>query len=171
MVREHVDVSRTAFKEATSVTNEYNVQNETAAAIMERANNMWNNLFVNTDGVENVKGMAQSWYDLSKAITTNSVVMASAKMTLEMLRLAIQGIIALLPILLTLLMTNGLMRAFSVLGPMVVSFARTFVSNFTLIRAALEGSTMAAGRLTIAWRTMTLAMKANVIMLAVSVVA
>ena len=27
MVREHVDVSRTAFKEATSVTNEYNVQN------------------------------------------------------------------------------------------------------------------------------------------------
>ena len=171
MVREHVDVSRTAFKEATSVTNEYNVQNETAAAIMERANNMWNNLFVNTDGVDNVKGMAQSWYNLSKAITTNSVVMASAKMTLEMLRLAIQGIIALLPILLTLLMTNGLMKAFSVLGPMVVSFARTFVANFTLIRAALEGSTMAAGRLTIAWRTMTLAMKANVIMLAVSVVA
>ena len=171
MVREHVDVSRTAFKEATSVTNEYNVQNETAAAIMERANNMWNNLFVNTEGVDNVKGMAQSWYNLSKAITTNSVVMASAKMTLEMLRLAIQGIIALLPILLTLLMTNGLMKAFSVLGPMVVSFARTFVANFTLIRAALEGSTMAAGRLTIAWRTMTLAMKANVIMLAVSVVA
>ena len=171
MVREHVDVSRTAFKEATSVTNEYNVQNETAAAIMERANNMWNNLFMNTDGVDNVKGMAQSWYDLSKAITTNSVVMASAKMTLEMLRLAIQGIIALLPILLTLLMTNGLMKAFSVLGPMVVSFGRTFVANFTLIRAALEGSTIAAGRLTIAWRTMTLAMKANVIMLAVSVVA
>lgn len=171
MVREHVDVSRTAFKEATSVTNEYNVQNETAAAIMERANNMWNNLFVNTEGVDNVKGMAQSWYDLSKAITTNSVVMASAKMTLEMLRLAIQGIIALLPVLLTLLMTNGLMKAFSVLGPMVVSFGRTFVANFTLIRAALEGSTMAAGRLTIAWRTMTLAMKANVIMLAVSVVA
>lgn len=171
MVREHVDVSRTAFKEATSVTNEYNVQNETAAAIMERANNMWNNLFVNTEGVDNVKGMAQSWYNLSKAITTNSVVMASAKMTLEMLRLAIQGIIALLPILLTLLMTNGLVRAFSVLGPMVVSFARTFVASFTLIRAALEGSTMAAGRLTIAWRTMTLAMKANVIMLAVSVVA
>lgn len=171
MVREHVDVSRTAFKEATSVTNEYNVQNETAAAIMERANNMWNNLFVNTDGVDNVKGMAQSWYDLSKAITTNSVVMASAKMTFQMLRLAIQGIIALLPILLTLLMTNGLMKAFSILGPMVVSFGRTFVANFTLIRAALEGSTMAAGRLTIAWRTMTLAMKANVIMLAVSVVA
>lgn len=171
MVREHVDVSRTAFKEATSVTNEYNVQNETAAAIMERANNMWNNLFVNTDGVDNVKGMAQSWYDLSKAITTNSVVMASAKMTFQMLRLAIQGIIALLPILLTLLMTNGLMKAFSVLGPMVVSFGRTFVANFTLIRATLEGSTMAAGRLTIAWRTMTLAMKANVIMLAVSVVA
>ena len=92
-------------------------------------------------------------------------------MTLEMLRLAIQGIIALLPILLTLLMTNGLMKAFSVLGPMVVSFGRTFVANFTLIRAALEGSTIAAGRLTIAWRTMTLAMKANVIMLAVSVVA
>ena len=171
MVREHVDVSRTAFKEATSVTNEYNVQNETAAAIMERANNMWNNLFVNTEGVDNVKGMAQSWYDLSKAITTNSVVIASAKMTFQMLRLAIQGIIALLPILLTLLMTNGLMKAFSVLGPMVVSFARTFVANFMLIRAALEGSTMAAGRLTIAWRTMTLAMKANVIMLAVSVVA
>lgn len=171
MVREHVDVSRTAFKEATSVTNEYNVQNETAAAIMERANNMWNNLFVNTEGVDNVKGMAQSWYDLSKAITTNSVVMASAKMTFQMLRLAIQGIIALLPILLTLLMTNGLMKAFSVLGPMVVSFGRTFVANFTLIRAALEGSTMAAGRLTIAWRTMTLAMKVNVIMLAVSVVA
>lgn len=171
MVREHVDVSRTAFKEATSVTNEYNVQNETAAAIMERANNMWNNLFVNTEGVDNVKGMAQSWYDLSKAITTNSVVMESAKMTLEMLRVAIQGIIALLPILLTLLMTNGLMKAFSVLGPMVVSFGRTFVANFTLIRAALEGSTIAAGRLTIAWRTMTLAMKANVIMLAVSVVA
>lgn len=171
MVREHVDVSRTAFKEATSVTNEYNVQNETAAAIMERANNMWNNLFVNTEGVDNVKGMAQSWYDLSKAITTNSVVMASAKMTFQMLRLAIQGIIALLPVLLTLLMTNGLMKAFSVLGPMVFSFGRTFVANFTLIRAALEGSTMAAGRLTIAWRTMTLAMKANVIMLAVSVVA
>lgn len=171
MVREHVDVSRTAFKEATSVTNEYNVQNETAAAIMERANNMWNNLFVNAEGVDNVKGMAQSWYDLSKAITTNSVVIASAKMTFQMLRLAIQGIISLLPILLTLLMTNGLMKAFSVLGPMVVSFGRTFVANFTLIRAALEGSTMAAGRLTIAWRTMTLAMKANVIMLAVSVVA
>lgn len=79
MLKEHLKTSRVAFEEATAVTKEYNMQQETAAGLMERANNMWMKAFINPEGVDNVKELAQEWYNLSKSLTENATWMGIMK--------------------------------------------------------------------------------------------
>ena len=52
LLKSQVEVSRTAFSEATSVTREYNTVNETAAALVERMGNAIREFFVNSGMVE-----------------------------------------------------------------------------------------------------------------------
>lgn len=171
MVREHVDVSRTAFREATSVTNEYNVQNETAAAIMERANNMWNNLFVNTEGVDNVKEMAKVWYNFSKELTQSKPFLASVKILFWGLKTSVEALLFVLPGLLAYLGTRGLVMAFSKLIPLMIGIkGSSIVSFFTLLTHAIMGSHIATLRLIVSWKQLSLAMKTNIIGLVISVV-
>ena len=88
MLKEHLKTSRVAFEEATAVTKEYNMQQETAAGLMERANNMWMKAFINPEGVDNVKELAQEWYNLSKSLTENATWMGIMKgLIVELLKL------------------------------------------------------------------------------------
>ena len=59
MLKDHLYESEEAFREATAVTNEYEMQQQSAIGILERANNLWEKAFVNPDGVDAVKGMAE----------------------------------------------------------------------------------------------------------------
>ena len=88
MLKEHLKTSRVAFEEATAVTKEYNMQQETAAGLMERANNMWMKAFINPEGVDNVKEFAKEWYNLSKSLTENATWMGIMKgLIVELLKL------------------------------------------------------------------------------------
>ncbi|MCI6207999.1 MAG: phage tail tape measure protein, partial [Prevotella sp.] len=171
MVREHVDVSRKAFKEATSVTNEYNVQNETAAAIMERANNMWEKAFVNPNGIDAVKEMANVWYNFSKELTQSKPFLASVKILFWGLKTSVEALLFVLPGLLAYLGTRGLVMAFSKLIPLMIGIkGSSIVSFFTLLTRSIMGSHIATLRLIVSWKQLSLAMKTNIIGLVISVV-
>lgn len=99
MFREHLATSTQAFAEATSVTREYELVQNTAAGIMERANNIWEKAFVNPEGVDMVKEMAVQWYNLSQQLTQSESFMWGAKQALESIATIAGILIRLLPIL------------------------------------------------------------------------
>ena len=64
LLKSQVDVSRTAFTEATSVTREYNTVNETAAALVQRMGNSIREFFVNSGVVEWITNLLRAVMDL-----------------------------------------------------------------------------------------------------------
>lgn len=97
MLKTHLDVSKEAFEDAEAVTAEYILQQETAQALMERANNLWEKAFINTEGVDNVKALAQDWYDFSQQLTTSESWMWSMKTALEAVIGAAKLLLSVLP--------------------------------------------------------------------------
>lgn len=138
-VRTHLATSRQAFREATAVTEEYNIQQETAAALIERANNAWRNAFVNPEQSETIKGLAQSWYDFTKNLLSSDAAMTSIKFGIESLIFALKTLINMIP---------GLM-------------AFGLVKMFQSLTSALGLTTIATNGLAASWAKMTAAMKAN----------
>lgn len=132
-LKAHLEVSKKAFAEATAVTNEYNIQQETAAALMERASNIWTKAFVNPDGVDTVKQLALEWYNLSQRMTQSETTMQSMKTTLGIIIKAAEGLIRILPLLTRYLMFYGVAAALK-------KVYQGFVSMRTAILAA-EGAT------------------------------
>ena len=59
-----VDISRSSFEEASSVTAEFNVKNENAAAIAERLKNAWDNLWVNSRLVDYIESILRAMMQL-----------------------------------------------------------------------------------------------------------
>lgn len=111
MLKEHLKTSKIAFEEASAVTKEYNMQQETAAGIMERANNMWMKAFINPEGVDNVKALAQEWYKLSKTLTEDSSWMSALKSVLESLLFSMKAVLIVLPKLVMWIGIGGLTGA------------------------------------------------------------
>ena len=107
MFREHLATSTKAFEEATSVTREYNLVQETAQGIIERSNNIWKNAFVNPEGVDAVKQLADEWYRLSKELTSSETWMFQAKSSLGLILEAVKLLIEALPTLIRLMMAYG----------------------------------------------------------------
>lgn len=113
MLKEHLKTSKTAFEEASAVTKEYNMQQETAAGIMERANNMWMKAFINPEGVDNVKEFSKQWYNLSKQLTESSTWMFALKANINGLLLVMKAILVVLPQLVFWMGVGGLVGAVS----------------------------------------------------------
>jgi TP901 family phage tail tape measure protein len=67
-LREQVELSTKAFAEAKSVTQEYNVKNENAAAIVERIGNVWREFAVNASGATAITGVLKLILNLSKTL-------------------------------------------------------------------------------------------------------
>lgn len=152
MLKEHLNTSKTAFKEATAVTDEYNIQQETAQALMERASNLWEKAFVNPEGVDNVHDMAKAWYDMSKQLTESSAYIGSIRLAFDLLLAAVKGLIFILPGLITFLALKGAYAA--VMG--LVTGWKVLVSQI--------------GAATTAQRTFNAATKANVWLALASVI-
>ena len=112
MLDKVVQTSRDAFNEGIAVTQEYNIQQQTAQGILERANNMWTKAFVNPDGINSVKQMAIEWYNLSRALTQSSYAQKSALFTLETITTSLEILINLMPALIGYLAGRGLVRGF-----------------------------------------------------------
>ena len=139
MFREHLATSTKAFDEATSVTREYNLVQETAQGIIERSNNIWKNAFVNPDGVDMVKQLADEWYRLSKELTGSETWMTSAKVSLGLLLGAVKMLIEALPTLIRLagayglgLVLQGVAQNFWAVYR-AVTIANTGVAKFNLL--------------------------------------
>lgn len=97
MLKTAVATANDAFVEGTAITQEYKIQQETAKGILERANNMWNKAFVNPEGIDMVKQLAQQWYNMSKAMTSSKITITGLKTVLEMLVFSMKTFVSLLP--------------------------------------------------------------------------
>lgn len=157
ILKKHINTSRDAFKEGTAVINEYLIQNETAAAKMERASNLWAKAFTNSEGVDIVKQFADKWYDVSKAITQSESAMYSLRASLESIAEIFTAMIQALPYLIKLLTWFGIFAGFRTLA----------LSVWSLITAI-----NAARNATITWgAAMQTVMRSNVFLLALSAIA
>lgn len=172
VLKSHLDESSKAYKDATAVSKEYAIQQETAQAIIERANNMWNKAFVNPEGIDSVKEIAKVWYDFSKTLTQSTPFMRSAKILMWEIKTSVEMLLKILPGLVAYMGTRGLVWAFSKLLPLMIGVSGSgVVKFFTLLTMAVHGNAVAVRLLHIRWTAMTLAMKANVIGFAISAIA
>ena len=110
MLKDHLYESQEAFEEATAVTNEYEMQQQSAAGILERANNLWEKAFVNPEGVENVKALAEGWYDLSNFILQSPIYGGTLHRALSAMILSLRGLIAVLPIIINYFVAWGAVK-------------------------------------------------------------
>lgn len=172
VLKSHLKESSEAYEDATAVQKEYAIQQETAQAIVERANNMWNKAFVNPEGIDAVKEIAKAWYDFSKTLTQSQPFLLSVKILMWELKESISMLLAILPGLVAYMGTRGLVWAFSKLLPLMLGVSGSgIVRFFTLLGSAIMGSHMSMLRLIVSWRTLSLAMKTNVVGLVISAIA
>ena len=99
MLKDHLYESEEAFSEATAVTNEYEMQQQSAIGILERANNLWEKAFINPEGVDAVKGMAEWWYEMSQYMTSSPILKGTLQVALQSVLWALRGIATLLPVI------------------------------------------------------------------------
>lgn len=172
VLKSHLKESSEAYEDATAVQKEYAIQQETAQALLERANNMWSKAFVNPEGIDVMKEIAKAWYDFSKTLTQSMPFMGSVKILLWGIKTTFEALLAILPGLVLYLGTRGLVWAFSKLIPLMAGVSGSgIVSFFYLLTLAVNGNAAAVRLLKIQWRGLSLAMKANVIGLVISLVA
>lgn len=171
VLKSHLKESSEAYREGTAVTKEYEIQQQTAQAILERANNMWEKAFVNPNGIDAVKEMAKVWYNFSKELTQSKPFLTSVQILFWELKKSVEALLFVLPGLLAYLGTRGLVMAFTKLIPLMIGIkGSSIVSFFTLLTQSVMGSHYATLRLIVSWRQLSLAMKTNIIGLAISVV-
>lgn len=137
---EHVlMISNKGFEEAISVTNEYNIKNENAAAIMEKMANSWEKMFVNSQNTGLVKDMADNFYELSKSLQESSVWMNSVYAILWGLQKLISTLIAALPVLITLFTLKGIVVGIGRLAAFVKE-AKAAATAMTVLNTALKSN-------------------------------
>lgn len=154
MVANYVTMANDAFEKGTSVIDEYNIKNQNAAAIMERAKNAWTKMMVNAEEVGLVKELAQEFYDLSISLQNSTVWMTSLKAAFYGLVKIVEGLLVILPGLLTGLATFGASKM--IVG--IMGMVRSLGALYTALVAGTNG-----------WRAFNLAMKSNAIGMAVSI--
>lgn len=171
VLEQHLDTSNEAYREGTAVVKEYQIQQQTAQAILERANNMWEKAFVNPEGIDSVKEMAKMWYNFSKSLTHSQPFLLSVRFLFVELTIVVRMLLSVLPGLVAYLGTRGLVAVFSKLIPLFtgLKFA-TMASNIKLATKAVMGDAWAVRILTLRWQALNAAMKANVIGLVLGVV-
>lgn len=171
VLKSHLKESSEAYREGTAVTKEYEIQQQTAQAILERANNMWEKAFVNPDGIDAVKEMVKVWYNFSKELTQSKSFLTSVQILFWELKKSVEALLFVLPGLLAYLGTRGLVMAFTKLIPLMIGIkGSSIVGFFTLLTQAIMGSHIATLRLIVSWKQLSLAMKTNIIGLVISVV-
>lgn len=107
MLKDHLYESEEAFSEATAVSKEYEMQQQSAIGILERANNLWEKAFVNPDGVDAVKGMAEWWYEMSQTMTSSPLLKGTLLTALQMVLMALKAVATLLPVIIGYMAAQG----------------------------------------------------------------
>lgn len=152
MLKEHLTTSEDEFRKATAVTAEFDIQNETSQALLERANNIWEKSFVNSDNAAGgVKDIAMAWYDMTKAITGSISFMKEAGVLMKGLTYGIQVFIGALPALINGLIYFGAIKLTAWLQmPVLFGIAKTAVDRVSTSVLNLVGIQTAAQKSAIA---------------------
>jgi TP901 family phage tail tape measure protein len=108
MLKDHLYESKEAFREATAVGKEYSMQQQSAIGILERANNLWEKAFVNPDGVDAVKSMAEWWYEMSATMTNSPLLKGTLLVSLQMVLMALKAVATLLPVIIGYMASQGI---------------------------------------------------------------
>lgn len=117
MLDKAVTESNKAFNEGTAVTTEYEMQQETATAYMERATNLFEKQFVSADAASGpVRDLAKAWYEMMDALVHNITFMTEVRMLIMLLMTAMKLFLSMLPTLVTMLGTAGVAGAFAKLA-------------------------------------------------------
>lgn len=139
LVRQHIDTSSKAFREATAVTEEYNIQQETAMGYLERAENKWRNAFINPDSALAVKEMTKAWYDFTKSITDSDLALGSIKLSIDALLVLLRALIALLPAVTFGLLAKGIAMAVDKMKLMNIA-TEGFITSWKKMDAATKSN-------------------------------
>lgn len=152
MLKEHLATSEDEFRKATAVTAEFDIQNETSQALLERANNIWEKSFVNSDNAAGgIKDIAMAWYDMTKAITGSISFMTEAGALMKGLAYGIQVLIGALPALINGLIYFGAIKLREWLQmPVLFGIAKTAVDRVSTSMLNLVGIQTAAQKSAIA---------------------
>lgn len=117
MLDKAVAESNKAFREGSAVTVEYEMQQETAAAYMERAANLFEKQFVSADAASGpVRDLAKAWYEMVDALVHNITFMTEVRILITLLMAAMKMFLGMLPTLITMLGTAGVAGAFAKLA-------------------------------------------------------
>ena len=108
MLKDHLYESQEAFEEASAVTDEYNMQQQSAIGILERANNLWEKAFVNPDGVDAVKDMAEWWYEMSQTMTSSPLLKGTLQVALQAVLVVLKAVVTLLPVIIGYMASQGI---------------------------------------------------------------
>lgn len=121
VLKDHLYESKEAFEEASAVTNEYKMQQESAAGILDRANNLWEKAFVNPEGVNNVKSLAEAWYEISSMMTQSPLFKGTLNAALQTLIISAKLFVSLLPAILNFAVSRGLWSLLTFFGSLAKS--------------------------------------------------
>lgn len=114
MLTKAVEESNKAFNDGTAVTVEYNMQQETAMAYMERANNLWEKQFVSSSAAAGpVHDIAKAWFELTKELTSSLGFMTEVKLAIGLIFASVKMLLNILPTLISMLSMAGLAGAFA----------------------------------------------------------
>lgn len=114
MLTKAVEESNKAFNDGTAVTVEYNMQQETAMAYMERANNLWEKQFVSSSAAAGpVHDIAKAWFELTKELTSSIGFMTEVRLAVGLIFASVKMLLNILPTLISMLSMAGLAGAFA----------------------------------------------------------
>lgn len=114
MLTKAVEESNKAFNDGTDVTVEYNMQQETAMAYMERANNLWEKQFVSSSAAAGpVHDIAKAWFELTQELTSSLGFMTEVKLAIGLIFASVKMLLNILPTLISMLSMAGLAGAFA----------------------------------------------------------
>lgn len=114
MLTKAVEESNKAFNDGTAVTVEYNMQQETAMAYMERANNLWEKQFISSSAAAGpVHDIAKAWFELTKELTSSIGFMTEVKLAIGLIFASVKMLLNILPTLISMLSMAGLAGAFA----------------------------------------------------------
>ena len=114
MLTKAVEESNKAFNDGTAVTVEYNMQQETAMAYMERANNLWEKQFVSSSAAAGpVHDIAKAWFELTKELTSSIGFMTEVRLAIGLIFASVKMLLNILPTLISMLSMAGLAGAFA----------------------------------------------------------
>ena len=135
ILKDHLHESEEAFRDATAVGKEYSMQQQSAIGILERANNLWEKAFVNPDGVDAVKSMAEFWYEMSATMTSSPLLKGTLWVALQAVLVALRAVAALLPVIIGYIASQGLYSGLKLLWQYGAALGAAVKGMYQYVRA------------------------------------